>query len=110
MSRLLHSIGFTWRSGVTDEDVDRFDAALRQYASRARGLHLFICGENVGTIEGNADYGIVALFESKEAFERYRQHPDHIALVKETLSELVQSRTGIQIDADQPVGMKGALP
>lgn len=98
--RLVHIIAFTWRPGTTHEQIDRFDTALREYVATAEGVEMFTCGQNIGPVDDNADYGIVAVFRSWQAFEDYRQHPDHVALVQNTLVDLVQSRTVIQIDAE----------
>jgi hypothetical protein len=53
------------------------DAAYRQLPGIIPGILSMKVGRDLGLLPGNADYGILASFESKEAFEAYSVHPAH---------------------------------
>lgn len=45
------------------------------------GIHHFECLRQI-SMKNNFDYGISMEFDTKEAYEDYNQHPDHVDFVK----------------------------
>lgn len=93
---IVHAITFRWKPDVDSQRVAELTEALRRYAASAGGLSLFACGEDLRLVEGNADYGIVAVFDSEDAFISYRNAEVHKALVESYLLPLLESRSGAQ--------------
>lgn len=53
------------------------DAAYLKLPSIIPGILSMQVGRDLGLLEGNAHYGILATFESEEAFKAYSVHPAH---------------------------------
>ena len=94
---IVHILVFDWNDQVTPALIDRFHARLVKYAASAEGVIFFECGSDIGLMRGNAGYGIAAKFEDAVAFERYRDHPEHLALTAEDLVPIIGDRFRVQI-------------
>jgi hypothetical protein len=53
-------------------------------------------GPDLGVNEGNADFVVVADFDSLDDYLVYCDHPDHRAVVNETIRPLLADRTAVQ--------------
>ena len=96
-SSILHMITFTWKAGTTPAQVDAFHTRILEFAGRSKGVQMFIAGPDAGLMAENAAYGIVAKFESPEAFEAYRSAPEHLQIIDETLMPILDGRSRMQI-------------
>lgn len=94
---ILHMISFTWRAGTEREAVQEFHRRVTDFAATCDGVGLFVAGGDAGIMPGNADYGIVATFDTLDAFEAYRNAPEHLRLIEESLLPIVDGRSRLQI-------------
>lgn len=94
---VLHMITFTWKPGTTGEEVDAFHSRIVEFAGRSAGLQMFFAGVDAGLMEDNVAYGIVAKFESQQAFEAYRSDPEHLLIIDEALMPIVSGRSRMQL-------------
>ena len=53
-------------------------------------------GEDLGLASGNFDFAIVAEFKDPDAFQRYLDHPDHLAFVADRLKPVLAERAATQ--------------
>lgn len=60
------------------------------------GISRFECGMDLQLLEGNAHFGIVAEFESEEAFKAYSVHPAQGEVIFPVVGELMASYTTMQ--------------
>lgn len=54
-------------------------------------------GVDAGLAEGNASIGIVADFVDRAAYEVYRDHPIHRAVIEERILPVLAERTALQM-------------
>lgn len=62
------------------------------------GIAHFECGMDMQLLEGNSHFGIVAEFESKEAFLNYSVHPAQGEVIFPVVGELMASYTTMQFE------------
>ena len=55
------------------------------------GINSFTCGMDLKLLDGNYHFGIVAEFESQEAFENYSIHPAQAEVIFPVVGELMES-------------------
>ena len=60
------------------------------------GIRHFECGTDLQLLEGNSHFGIVAEFESEEAFKAYSVHPAQGEVIFPVVGELMASYTTMQ--------------
>lgn len=91
-----HVVAFTWREGVTPEQVDAVADGLRRLPAVIEQIRDYRFGADLGINEGNADFVVVADFDSVDDYLTYRDHPAHRALVADLLSPVIATRTAVQ--------------
>jgi hypothetical protein len=96
---VTHVVTFTWAEGTTPEIVEDILARLRAWIDRGEGLEGLVswyAGRDLGLAAGNAEFGVAATFADQEAYERYRDHPEHRAIISEHIAPRVAVRSGLQ--------------
>lgn len=93
-----HVVVFTWREGVTPEQVESVAAALRRLPEVIEQIRDYRLGPDLGVNEGNADFVVVADFASLDDYLTYRDHPAHRAVVTETILPLLAARSAVQYE------------
>jgi hypothetical protein len=91
-----HVVVFSWKDGVTPEQIEGVSAALRRLSVVIPEIRDYRFGPDLGVNEGNADFVVVADFDSLDDYLVYRDHPDHRAVVNETIRPLLADRTAVQ--------------
>ncbi|WPB87867.1 Dabb family protein [Streptomyces malaysiensis] len=87
---LIHCVTLTFKESASAAQIEAFRDALAALPDQA-DFPLRICqGRDLGERPTNADYAIVAEFESTEDFYTYLKHPAHLALPQDHI-ESVQS-------------------
>lgn len=90
-----HIVAFTFAEG--SDAAARAQKALNSLAATVPELREFRCGTDAGVSAGNADFGIVAVFDDQEGYELYRDNPEHQRIIKEILVPNVTSRICVQL-------------
>lgn len=93
---LTHIVIFSWKPGVTAEQVDCFGQALSRMASELADMVSICHGRDLALREGNGDYALVATFPDKAGWDAYQAHPTHKAFVRDFVTPLQASRLTIQ--------------
>jgi hypothetical protein len=96
---VTHVVTFTWTEDTTPEAVADIHARLQAWVDRGEGLEgleSWQAGTDLGLAAGNAAYGVSATFVDQEAYERYRDHPEHRAIIDEHIKPRVAVRSGLQ--------------
>lgn len=89
---------FTWKDGVGADHVAAAEAALAALCGVVPGIVSFRYGSDVGINPANADFAIVADFESADRYVGYRDHPEHQAFVANFVVDHAASRTAVQFE------------
>ncbi len=93
---ILHAVMFTWKSGVTPQQVDELTSAVRAMHGSIPGLISIQGGPDLGLRPGNPDYLLVATFEDENAWHAYQAHPLHKALVADRVQPILSHRQSMQ--------------
>lgn len=97
---IRHVVMFRWADGVTEDQVAELEKHLAAVPGKIPVLRSYKYGADLRLNEGNFDYAIVADLDSTEDFVAYRDHPDHVALVKDVIKPLVADRAAAQFALD----------
>ncbi|MFK8022582.1 MAG: Dabb family protein [Ilumatobacter sp.] len=97
---IRHTVLFTWADGVTDAQVDAMAVELNARVATLPTIAAYKHGADLGLSDGNADYAIVAEFASADDYVEYRDHPDHVAVIAESIKPLIAQRMAVQYQID----------
>jgi hypothetical protein len=90
-----HNVMFKWRDEGFDDRP--FEEALLKLVSGLEGVQSYRCGRDVGRTPASYDFAIIGVFDSREHFEAYRDHPEHQRIVAEMSAPNVQDRSVVQL-------------
>lgn len=92
----VHIVNFKWTDGsVPDAPIAE---ALRNLVQTLEGVQSYRCGADVGRTPASYDFGVVAVFDSRDHFVAYREHPEHQRILNELISPNLADRTVVQLD------------
>lgn len=92
---IRHVVLFTWTDGMTEEMERQFAAELTALA-RKLGVPSYHAGPDVGLVEGNFDFAVVADFDDAESYLVYRDHPEHQDIIGRLSRPNTKSRASVQ--------------
>ena len=98
---VTHVVVFTWTEDTDPDTVSAIQASLQDLVDRGEGLDGLVswrAGRDLGLVEGNADWAVVATFTDVAAYERYRDHPEHRRIVTESIRPHLAQRAGLQFE------------
>jgi hypothetical protein len=72
-----HVVLFQWQPGTTDAQVDEVTAALTALSKTLRGVRSYSCGRGLGLFPFSSDYGVVAAFDDRAAWDEYMANTEH---------------------------------
>lgn len=93
-----HVALFRWQPGVTAEQVAEITRSLGALAETLERCESYACGPDLGLRENSFDYGVVAAFESKDAWQAYVEHPEHVRIAQELITPNAAERASVQIE------------
>jgi hypothetical protein len=96
---VTHVVTFTWTDDTTPEIVEDIRTRLQSWIDRGEGLDGLVAwqaGSDLGLAAGNAAFAVSATFADQEAYERYRDHPEHRAIISEHIAPRIATRSGVQ--------------
>jgi heme-degrading monooxygenase HmoA len=74
------------------------DAAYLKLPSIIPGITSMKVGRDLALLEGNADYAILATFESKDAFTAYSTHQAHMDIIYPALGHFMAAYSTAQFE------------
>jgi len=95
---LRHVVCLTWKPGTPAADVEAVGAALVALPDTIPEIRAYRVGTDLGLVEGNADFGIVADFDDADAWRIYQAHPEHVRIITELIRPHLAARTAVQFD------------
>ena len=93
---ITHVVIFSWVEEVTPAEVDRVRTGLSALATELSGIATINHGSDLEFRDGNGDYGLVATFADRQAWDAYQAHPSHKAFVRDCVLPIQASRRTIQ--------------
>ena len=94
---IIHAVTFTWRDGVTADEVGAVTTALDDMRASVAGLVSLDHGPDLALRPGNASYLLVARFQDEAAWHAYQANPAHKRVVSEVIAPLQASRVAVQV-------------
>ena len=94
---VTHVVIFTWTDAATTEQVRALGEALDRLRADMPGLGALTHGPDLRFREGDGDYGLVATFADRAAWDAYQADPRHKAVVRDYVAPIQASRLTIQI-------------
>ena len=95
---LRHVVCLTWKPGTAAGDVEAVRAALVALPATIPEIRAYRVGTDLGLVEGNADFGVVADFDDADAWRIYQSHPEHVRIITELIRPHLAARTAVQFD------------
>lgn len=95
---IMHISVLRWKPEATPEQIDRIAERLARLPERIPEIVSYSFGSDLGLGVGNASFAVVAEFESRDAYEIYRDHPDHRAVLSESILPVLAERTAVQFE------------
>jgi hypothetical protein len=97
---MFHHVAlFRWQPGTTPEQIEPIAPSLRALASTLTGLRAYECGPGLGLAPTSYDFGVVAAFEDRAAWDSYMADAEHDRIRAELITPIVADRAGIQFES-----------
>ncbi|MCZ7525991.1 MAG: Dabb family protein [Acidimicrobiia bacterium] len=93
---LRHVSLLTWTPEATAEQRQAVRDALGRLPGRIPEIRDYRFGDDAGLADGNADFAVVADFDSPEAYDAYARHPDHQAVIADHIRPILAGRLAVQ--------------
>jgi hypothetical protein len=95
---IRHVVCLTWKVDTTDEAVEAVRAALVELPGQIPEIRDYAVGSDLGVVDGNAHFAIVADFDDVDAWRRYQRHPAHEAVLAERIRPILAARAAVQLE------------
>jgi hypothetical protein len=89
---LIHIVCWRYKPEIDEPAREEHRSRLRALTSLIPGIVSFDVGADVLDLERSFDTGLVAMFEDRDALDRYTDHPEHqkvAALGKQLAGQVV---------------------
>jgi hypothetical protein len=96
---LTHVALFSWRPGVTEEQVQALRDGLAALPGVIPEIQAYRFGTDAGLIEGNMDFAVVAEFADSDGYRAYAAHPAHRDLFDRLLRPILDGRAVAQVQS-----------
>ena len=93
-----HVALFRWQPDATPEQIAAVTPALEALATTLSGVRSYACGPGLGLTPVSYDYGVVAEFEDRAAWDAYMADEEHDRIRTELIAPIVAERAGIQLE------------
>jgi len=93
-----HVAMFKFKDGTTPEQVTAVTAGLARLPDEIDVLAGYRFAPDAGVTEGSWDYVVIADLPNANAYLAYKNHPAHIAAVRELIAPIVAEATRVQFE------------
>jgi len=95
---IRHVVLLTWNENCTEAAVEAVTRGLAALPKQIPEIRSYRFGRDLGLGRKNADYVLVADFDSLEDFESYVPHPAHVDLLKNLTGPILDSFVSAQFE------------
>ena len=85
-----HVVLMKFKPGVGDTDIEALERILDGLPNIIMEIHAYEFGRDLVHSPRSYDFALTALFANLEALDRYRNHPQHLKVLK-TIQEICES-------------------
>lgn len=91
-----HIVTFKWQADQFDDQpvADALNGLIPSLA----GVQRYVCGADIDLSPGSYDFAVVGIFDSRDHFIAYRDHPEHRRIIDELIAPNVDTRTVVQLE------------
>jgi Stress responsive A/B Barrel Domain len=91
-----HIVTFKW----SDENFagQPVADALLSYVATIDGVQNYLCGPDISLTPSSFDFAVVGVFDDRDTFVRYRDHPEHQRILNEMIVPFLATRTVVQLE------------
>ncbi|NJP28270.1 Dabb family protein [Microbispora hainanensis] len=93
-----HVVLLKWTEDATEEQRAEVARRLSTLPDAIPELRSYQIGHDAGVNQGNFSFGVVADFDSVEDYIVYRDHPVHLAVIKECIAPILADRAAVQYE------------
>lgn len=93
---IRHVTTFSWTPEAAKEARELVTERLTALSPQLTGLVSFTCGPDLGLVEGNGDFVVVADFEDAASYFAYRDHPVHQDIIAAVTGPITRQRMTVQ--------------
>jgi stress responsive alpha/beta barrel protein len=91
----VHVACFRWADDTPADHARTVSDALSGLRSQIRATQYFF-GADSGLAQGNADFAVVAVFDSVKDYEHYRDHAEHRRILQSLIQPHLSDRSAAQ--------------
>jgi len=95
---LRHVAVFRWKEGTTPDQIAEVAERLNALPATIPEIRAFAVGPDVGSADGHWDFAVVADFDDVAGYRVYATHPDHLAVITESIVPVRGERAFLQYD------------
>ena len=95
---IRHMVMFRWMPEATQDQKQRVAAELRRLPALLPVLRAYHVGPDLGLVEGNFEFAVVADFDDLEGYRAYRDNPEHRAVIAEFIQPIAAQRAAVQYE------------
>ncbi len=87
---------FRWTAEATEEQKRQVAAELRRLPALLPVLRAYHVGPDLGLVEGNFEFAVVADFDDVAGLQVYREHPEHRDIIARFIQPIAAQRAAVQ--------------
>jgi hypothetical protein len=95
---IRHVVMFRWTPEATEEQKQQVAAELRRLPALLPVLRAYHVGPDLGLVEGNFDFAVVADFDDLEGYQVYRGNPEHREIIGKFIQPIAAQRAAVQYE------------
>ncbi len=96
MSSFRHVVTMRWTPDATEAQIQAVIDGLAGLPSVIPQIVRYQMGRDAGINDGNHDFVVVADFADIDGYLAYRDHPEHLSVLKERIRPILLERAAVQ--------------
>ncbi len=98
---ITHLAMFRWKEGTAAAQIAAFAGALDDLVPQLDMVRSFRHGSDIGSAINHWDYGVVAEFESLEAYRAYTTDPRHVEIAVTLGKPIAEESSRVQFESQE---------
>jgi hypothetical protein len=95
---IRHVVMFTFKDDATEAQIADATAGLSALPGLIPEIKAFRIGRDIGVNQGNFHLAVTADFDDVAGYLVYRDHPEHLKVIREKGSLVVAQRAAVQFE------------
>jgi hypothetical protein len=100
VAMLRHVALFRFKPDTTNDQIEAAMIALSTLPDQIDVLRKFRFGPDAGITEGAWGFAVVALLDDADDYAIYRDHPAHVAVLRDSIAPLISEAARIQFESE----------